>query len=31
LISSPPSPTNIAQRIRDIHDLIVEELKIVDV
>ena len=31
LISSPPSPTNIAQRIRDIHDLIVEELKIADV
>ena len=31
LISSPPSPTNIAQRIRDIHDLIVEELKLVDV
>jgi hypothetical protein len=31
LISSPSSPTNIAQRIRDIHDLIVEELKLVDV
>jgi len=31
LIASPPSPTNIAQRIRDIHDLIVEELKIADV
>ena len=31
LIASPPSPINIAQRIRDIHDLIVEELKIADV
>jgi len=31
LIASPPSPINIAQRIRDIHDLIVEELKIAGV
>ena len=31
LIASPPSSFNIPQRIRDIHDLISEELKIADV